>query len=863
LVVITLFVDLAIAQTDHSRSLSETIENLSGGDERSRDDALFLLGISGKAGLPALPGITSLIDERENKDQRLEALRVIGNWGPLAKDAVPVLDKALADSDLDIRIAAAYALARVDKANAQALKTLGEALRTGDPNQRVEAATRIGFLGRDGQGAVQSLVATIDDQDESVREAVAESLGSIGHIDDDAARKALRQLLGDNAREVVLAAARALWELDEPAETILPTLVRQINDFPRPEAERDYGKRVLESFTRDLAPKLLGEMGEEAEPAIPALIAAMENGHVGLKLLAIDALGEIGPNAEPAIANLTKCLRETEVYTMPFAHHAECVADNAAVALRRIGLAAQHELVVALSDADERVRANAAVQLGRLPATNESVEALATALNDTDEAVRANAAYSLGLFGPAGLPVVPQIVEHLNEEAEWASFPAGMGLGLSFNVESHVRAALINLSPSPDVLIPKISESIKTNGNVGLETLRIINKLGSKAADLKPVLEPLLKNSDAATRLHAAVALASIDPDHAGVVPELVHGLRENPGIAAIGFGQLGERAHDQLLQLQPYLVHHSPAIAVAMLKIDRHYTAAVIQLAEELQYASDRLPKFGQDEAAEFWKTLGRDAEPAFPTLLAGLRGIPDKNEDLFDSQMRARELQIASANLLVDVSAHTDEIVTELIEVVQTEDHYAGEAADVLARIGPGAARAAEPLVAALDNQDLYVVGGDFYGNGGERRYPGERAMLALGAIGQAAVPALRAGLSSDSPLRRARAATALGMIGPSALPAAAEHISATEARENVVRAAAAEALGKIGAGDENAVLALARLTTDHRLNVRVSAAIALGRLGSRARAAIPALTDLEKDAFDSARNAAKHALAQIGEN
>jgi hypothetical protein len=54
------------------------------------------------------------------------------------------------------------------------------------------------------------------------------------------------------------------------------------------------------------------------------------------------------------------------------------------------------------------------------------------------------------------------------------------------------------------------------------------------------------------------------------------------------------------------------------------------------------------------------------------------------------------------------------------------------------------------------LYIVGGDFYGNGGTRFEAGDRAAIALGKIGVAAVPALRAALKEDDPSPPARGAS-----------------------------------------------------------------------------------------------------------
>jgi HEAT repeat protein len=59
-----------------------------------------------------------------------------------------------------------------------------------------------------------------------------------------------------------------------------------------------------DQIVRIHAATILGSMGEDAEPAVPALINLLENGDIYDRRLAAMTLGEIGPAAEDAIPAL-------------------------------------------------------------------------------------------------------------------------------------------------------------------------------------------------------------------------------------------------------------------------------------------------------------------------------------------------------------------------------------------------------------------------------------------------------------------------------------------------------------------------------------------------------------------------------
>ena len=171
------------------------------------------------------------------------------------------------------------------------------------------------------------------------------------------------------------------------------------------------------------------------------------------------------------------------------------------------------------------------------------------------------------------------------------------------------------------------------------------------------------------------------------------------------------------------------------------------------------------------------------------------------------------ATAPLASAQSGTTPRDLARMVEALKATDPEVRAAAAVaLGRLGPAAAPAAEPLVAAFTDADSYVRGA---------------AAVALGQIGQAAVPTLVRALADPNPETRWSAGIALGRIG---------------------RAGAA------------AIPALMTAASDANDNVRYVAVVALGELGRAASEATPLLTEALHDPDDSVRAAARRAMQQV---
>jgi HEAT repeat protein len=261
-----------------------------------------------------------------------------------------------ARADAERREVAAWALGRRGEASAAAAPALARALRADpDAGVRAAAARALGYIPGAVAPAAAALVGALGDAAQGVRWAAAQAL-----------------------------AAQPLRAPDGAVARLVPVL-----------SSRD-------PYVRGFAVWSLGELGAAAEPAVPALVAALRD-EDDVPGVAAQALAKIGPAARAAVPALLEVLGRDDARRRW----------NAAGALGRIGpgaRAATPALAAALRDGDARVRAQAALALGRIGAATEVVvPALAAALRDESEDVRAQAARALGRLGPGAIPAIARL----------------------------------------------------------------------------------------------------------------------------------------------------------------------------------------------------------------------------------------------------------------------------------------------------------------------------------------------------------------------------------------------------------------------------------------------------------------------
>jgi HEAT repeat protein len=224
--------------------------------------------------------------------------------------------------------------------------------------------------------------------DEPVREAAVEAVVQIGKP----ALPALIDALTDNDRR--LDVAQALRRIDAPAAGLagvdktttadLPALVRALSNKERSEE------------ARRAAAAALGQLGKAAEAALEPLIEGL--GDAAIRPSVASALGKIG---RPAVPALVAKLQDRDAGVREFA----------AVALGHGGPDAQDAmpaLIEALRDRDREVRRAAGLALERIgPDSDKAVPALIAVLRSNDaEPVRQAAIKALVRASPEAKPAI-------------------------------------------------------------------------------------------------------------------------------------------------------------------------------------------------------------------------------------------------------------------------------------------------------------------------------------------------------------------------------------------------------------------------------------------------------------------------
>ena len=170
--------------------------------------------------------------DSDNERERLNAAYRLGRVGAAA---VPTLKQALHGTSDAIRNYAGYALSLT---GAPAVPTLIDALQATNDAVRGTAAYTLADMGKTAQEAMPALTRAAQDSSEWVRRHATEGLGLIGQqvsedVDLSETVQVLTDGLGDNYYWIRDNAARSLAKLGARAEPALPTLVAQLEDQNR------------------------------------------------------------------------------------------------------------------------------------------------------------------------------------------------------------------------------------------------------------------------------------------------------------------------------------------------------------------------------------------------------------------------------------------------------------------------------------------------------------------------------------------------------------------------------------------------------------------------------------------------------
>lgn len=399
------------------RSLSALIPSVLGEDEAVRHAALNALLLNRSLRKVAVPKLAAALKD-PNPAVREKAARALGRFGADAVPALPALIEATrvsggapAFADALAQMGSpvlpmllktletgkpeesAWVLRALRGFGAPAVPILSEALKSEKPSVRAAAASALGAMGRDAADAVNPLFVLAEDSNHEVQAAALRALVA-QRADSGRLKPLLQSALTSKDADVRKAAAAGTAALGGAAQLGVQALVDLL-------ADDDAAGRIA-------AVQALGQLGEQAAPAMEALAAKLTD--PALQILIIETLGKIGPAAGPAVPKLAELAKSTD--------------QRASVlpALVKIGPKAAPALPLiyaCLNDPAGDVRAAAASAVAAVESDESKV--LATLLplaSDPSARMRKTVAVALASKGAAAKPAVPAFVKMLSVETE-------------------------------------------------------------------------------------------------------------------------------------------------------------------------------------------------------------------------------------------------------------------------------------------------------------------------------------------------------------------------------------------------------------------------------------------------------------
>lgn len=253
----------------------------------------------------AVTGLIGATNDKE-KSVRLWAIRALGEIGPESKVVVPAISGALKDEDSSVRREAGLALAQIGPAAKSAVPLLSDQLQDNDISARGSAVFALGRIGPDARAASGDLTQLLDHR--ILREEASVALGRIGMTESHVSTL-IELLNNDHVRSRQLAAIN-LGRVGADAESAVAALIASIEERPM----------------REFVIHSLGQIGAGAKPAVPELIKLLGDDSYFIRAGAAEALGQIGPAAHESVASLkTTCRDENRL-----------VRRHARIALKRI-----------------------------------------------------------------------------------------------------------------------------------------------------------------------------------------------------------------------------------------------------------------------------------------------------------------------------------------------------------------------------------------------------------------------------------------------------------------------------------------------------------------------------------------------
>lgn len=711
------------------------------------------------------PGIKRSVMERlvqllesESSDTRKLAMRRLEEIGPQASIALPKLRELLAKSDSYTKLNAAQTLWAISGNAKESAAALVQLIRD-DEDAGPSTVWPFELMGSAAFSSFDGIQELADDPRDRVRETVTKILGSFGPTHRHSTEALIQKRLADTSREVRIAASLSLLRidgaLDDAVDTLTEIIVQPIRHPSVAFKESPEEKLAISAM------QALDRFEGDAVDAVPALCIQLSAKNFNVRLAGAQALLKIGPGAEEAIPFLSKTMRETETVSVPLVHYVGSVGNDAARALGSIGLAAVPVLIEALDDPESVVRIRAARELGGISdGALQSVGPLTTKLQDASPSVRLESIKSLGNLGKVANAAVPAVTRFLFHSGSQQSLQPDEDPESNETIlSSEALKSIRNMDATEAQVVPVLLAGFDRKQDITLPGIAAIKKYANRRREFEKPLRRLL----AERNLGAASALATMGAHDSEIQTVLAGNLFQDERmnyVAAMGIVQLvahgaiiNEEIHSQLSEAKkkPYLPLFLRTIFLRLNPDDHETIQSFLNQAREVG-------SLFRDEIET------EEAEAALENLLHHQNLKHALMKDLENPGELARS-SFLSARVLIAANQELGPAFACLEKQAELNGEVPafGSVADFLGQLPPSE-RSKSVLTKLLERHDGYLVHGDLYGRGGERRCVGDRAALAL--VQHKEVSTLIDQLEAPDAILRLRIVRALGDCGVKAI-------------------------------------------------------------------------------------------------
>lgn len=694
------------------KNVTELIDDLSSGDDRSRRDAAMFLSKLAAETSDAVEAVPALVKALDDSEQQVWFHSVTA-LSRLGHDAAPAIPKLMNDlgrmSRRGVNVKwyrSAYALGQIGEA---AVEPLLEASESSNASTRAGAAKAFEWIPEAVEKSVPVLIKLLEDGDQDVRETAADTLGV----------------------------------LPEPSLSSLKTTMNHSSAPVRAATYQALGVMGLKASS--LAGSLLDQLATETDTK------ALQKG--------LEALAKMDAPIEP-FAERVKSL---------FPRQEEEIQQALANALLSLPSAVSVPMLIEWLDHPQSgINIRAAELLGHLG--SGATQALKPLLNKAQNELRdknPTTAYQEA-YTEIGLPGIPILLEHLKKtstqgNADWIiPMLADYGMigvnslkqGLESNDSKQIEVilnAFVIMESQAVTAASEIAGLIQHNEpGVRSAAVEALASIGIKPAKFSETIKPLLTDESLEVRQAAVSSLRKVPEAAEGQLGKL-KALLDDPSAklresALLALSSVGQRAADMADQAATLLADPDLDVKKAAIRALGSFRSAPTLAIRQMDWLGHHGDQAVRLLVLESLSKLSDQAKPSLPLFKASL-----DHED--------KAIRLAALEGFANIESQPEELLPILMRALEDEDQGIRHASlKAMTSLDDEAAAAIPALIKRLEeSQDRELALGvlrrlpseadylDNYVSALEHDDPGVRAFgcRALGKLGkeaESALPALR---------------------------------------------------------------------------------------------------------------------------